>query len=111
MNGETKVLATNGEGLQSLRPGSYQVLHKQTRPVWYAPDAYFSARGLPVPPKNDGQRYRKGALGDFVVIFNKDMPLHNGPIWTQDVGGIKLSDNDLAKIYYSLEVGAPVEVR
>ena len=104
-------LSGSESGLDFLAPGSYQVLHKQRAPLWYATDAYYSRRGLNAPPQNDRNRYLKGALGEFALFIAKDLPLHSGPVWTEEVGGVRLNETDISRIYYSLPVGAVVEVK
>ncbi len=111
MEGESPVTSTKAEGLSHLRPGKYQVLHKQRSALWYAPDSYFSDRNIPVPGQGDKSRYRRGALGEFVVYLAKDFPLHSGPVWSPEIGGLKLPELELSRIYYKIPVGADVEVK
>lgn len=111
MEGDKALFSASGQGIERVRPGSYQLLHKQTRPVWYAPDSYFTERALPVPSQADSVRFRRGALGDFAIFFNKDTPIHNAPVWSDDVGGIRMSDTDITRIYYTLDIGSEIEVR
>jgi hypothetical protein len=111
MDGDKEVAVASGEGIPSLKPGKYQVLHKQRNALWYAPDSYFTTRGLRVPPQGDKARYLRGALGDFVVFINKDTPIFSGPIWTDEIGGVRLNDTEMSRLYYRVEVGAPIEVR
>ena len=111
MQGEERLLSAEIEGDAEIRNGTYRLLHKQTKPAWYAPDSYFIARKLPVPPKTDSRRFLKGAFGDFVIVFDGDLTLHNAPLWAKDVKGLRLADNDLAKLFYSLEGDSLVEVR
>ena len=111
MSGATQKLAVPVEGAQSLSPGTYTVLHKQRHPLWYAPDAYFEMRNQPPPPQGDRLRYRRGALGEFAIFLSQDTPIHSGPMWLGEIGGLKLSENDLSRLYYQLETGAVVEVK
>ena len=112
MRGENKIFSANFELSDKIQPGSFKLIHKQTKPAWYADDNYFTNRKLEVPSKNDAQRFLKGALGDFVLILDKEISLHNAPLWAQDdVGGLRLADNDIARIYYSVDADTPVEVR
>lgn len=110
MDGDKEVSMAAGDGVDKLKTGVYQVLHKQRNALWYAPDSYFTARNLKVPPQGDRARYRRGALGDFVVFINKDTPIYSGPFWVEDVGGIRLSDEDMSRLYYRIDVGSPIEV-
>lgn len=113
MDGDKVVASAQGEGVSNLKPGTYQILHKQRNALWYANDNYFKSRKLPVPPQNDRSRYRRGALGDFALFVGEDnpTPLHSGPVWSQEIGGIRLNDDDLSRIYYRIPVGAQVEVK
>lgn len=110
LNGALKLSTFPLANVEGLNPGSYEVMHKQRHPVWYATDAYFENRGLPKPDKNSKDRYLKGALGDFVIYLDDQTALHNSAVFANEVGGIRLSDNDIAQIYYQLEVGARVVV-
>jgi hypothetical protein len=110
MDGASTVYKFKGEGLGQVVPGRYELLHKQRNPLWYAPDAYFAKRGLMVPPAGDRARFRRGALGDFVLFLNKDTPIHSGPIWSEDLGGARLDENDLSRVYYKVEAGTPIQV-
>ncbi|MBX7136669.1 MAG: L,D-transpeptidase [Oligoflexia bacterium] len=111
MDGETMINAMQGEGIQKIKPTTYHLLHKQRNALWYAPDSYFEQRHLAVPAKGDRQRFRRGALGDFVLYIDKDTPIHSGPIWLDEIGGVRMSEEDLSRIYYRLPVGAPIEVK
>lgn len=110
MEGDKAAITVHGDGIEKLSPGSFHLMHKQRSPLWYAPDSYFSERGLAIPPEGDRERYRRGALGEFAMFLDKDTPLHAGVVWTDDVGGIRVEENDLARLYYSLDVGSTVKV-
>ena len=109
--GALKVVSFPAANIEGLKPGTYEVLHKQRRPVWYATDEYFSNRGLPVPAKQARERYLKGALGDFVIYLDDKTPLHNSAVYADEVGGVQMQDNDIAQVYYKLEVGSTIEVQ
>jgi len=111
MEGDKILLSSRGEGIENLQPGLYQILHKQLNALWYAPDSYFKSRNLPLPPEGDRSRYRRGALGDFALYITRDTPIHDGPVWDSDIGGIRVPENDISGIYYRLAVGAVVEVK
>ena len=111
MTGEHALSSFRAEGLENLALGSYQVLHKQKAPLWYAPDRYFESRALSIPPQGDKSRYRKGALGDFVIYIARDIPIHDAPVWSSEVGGIRIPSNEIPGIYERLEVGSPVEIK
>ncbi|MBN8549694.1 MAG: L,D-transpeptidase [Deltaproteobacteria bacterium] len=111
MNGEKALSVISGQGFENLKPGNYSIVHKQKEALWYAPDAYFTARNLPIPAKGDRSRFRRGALGDFVLYLDKDTPIYSGPVWDAEIGGVRLEESDVAKLYSSIEVGSSVEVR
>jgi hypothetical protein len=111
LDGASTVQRISGEGIEQLKPGKFTVAHKQRAPLWYAPDAYFTRRGLPVPAANHQERYRRGALGDFAIFLDSGTPIHAGSIWSEDVGGIKVTEEDMARIYYAVAVGATLEVQ
>ncbi len=111
MEGDKTLSTSQAQGLSSLKPGKYELRHKQRNPLWYAPDSYFVSRGVPVPPEGDKNRYLRGAFGDFALFIEKDLPIHCSPVWTPEIGGIQISEGDLSKMYYLLPVGAPIEVR
>ena len=111
MDGEKEINTTNGEGITDLKPGIYKLLHKQRNALWHAPDAYFIERNQIVPPGGDRARLRRGALGDFVLYINKDTPIHSGPVWTSSIGGVKLDESAISRIYYKVEVGSAVEIK
>jgi len=111
MAGSRVVSTATGEGLSSLKPGTYHVAHKQRQPLWHAPGSYFEARGLPVPAEGDRARLRRGALGDLALFIDQNTPIHTGPIWASEIGGIKLDDSVMTPLYEQLEVGAVIEVK
>lgn len=111
MEGDRILDSADVEQLGPVERGNYQLLHKQRNPLWYAPNSYFSRRRLTVPPQGDRSRYRRGALGDFALFIDKDTPIHSAPIWAEDVGGIRLKEESLSRIYYRLEIGSVIEVK
>ena len=133
MEGETTRLVIAGEGFESLssqiilserddvhlsKRGTsskddelvFQVLHKQEDPLWYAPDNYFSARKLPLPNRNSRERFRRGALGLKALFIRRDLPIHSGPFWSKEIGGLRVSEGDMRALYSEIEVGLPVSI-
>jgi hypothetical protein len=51
--------------------GNYNVILKQKRPLWYAPDNYYTERNLPLPGEGASERYLKGALGEYAIYLIK----------------------------------------
>lgn len=109
--GKTTIKQIQAEGVVDLKEGLYALQHKQKRPLWYAPDSYFKKRRLSVPDSGDRQRYRRGALGQYVLYPTTTFPIHSGALWTNDVGGLRLSRADLSSIYYMLPIGASIVVK
>jgi hypothetical protein len=111
MDGASTVQRISGEGIEQLKPGKYTVAHKQRAPLWYAPDQYFSRRSVAIPPANHQERYRRGALGEFALFLDSGSPIHAGSIWSEDVGGVRVAEEDMARLYYAVAVGATLEVQ
>jgi hypothetical protein len=111
MEGSKEIAQGAIEGVSSLRPGTFSVRHKQRSALWHAPEEYFAARGLEVPAAGTKARFLRGALGEFALFIDKDTPIHSGPIATDEIGGIRAEEDLLSQLYYSLEVGSPIEVR
>lgn len=109
--GKEKIKEIKGEGKISLAPGEYPLQHKQKSPLWYAPDEYFEKRQLRVPPRGDHFRYRRGALGSFALYPTMDFIIHSGPFWSDEIGGLKLSETDLSSIFSIVNVGAAIVVK
>lgn len=103
--------SATAEGIKGLKKGSYTIVHKQRKPLWHAPADYFKRRKLPVPAEGDRGRFLRGALGDFVLFIDESTPIYSGPVWTPDLGGVRVDESTLSKIYYLLPVGAAVEVQ
>ena len=100
-----KLLDTTG-----LVAGSYKVAHKQRNPLWYAPQNYFSARGINVPAEGDKKRYLRGAFGDFALFVSPTEAIHSGPFSLSELTGARLEEQDFAKIFYLVEVGDSITV-
>lgn len=100
-----KLLDTSG-----LVAGSYKVAHKQRNPLWYAPQNYFSARGLSVPAEGDKQRYLRGAFGDFALFVSPTEAIHSGPFSLTEMAGARIEEQDFAKIFYLVEIGDSISI-
>ena len=109
--GNTVVKTMNIEGSVSLNAGDYFLQHKQKNPLWYAPNEYFAKRQLRVPSEDDRLRYRRGALGRFALFPTNTFPIHSAPVWTAEVGGLRVSETDLHSIFLLVPVGSPVVVK
>lgn len=109
--GKEVVKEAKTEGSVSLPEGDYYLQHKQAQPLWYAPNDYFKKRQLLVPEAENRLRYRRGALGQFALYPTTTFPIHCGPIWSEDVGGLRVSPQDMASIYHLVPLGSPVVVK
>jgi len=47
----------------------------------------------------------------MVLYINQDTPIHSGVVWSEEVGGLRLGSDEMARLYDDLGVGAPIEVR
>jgi len=111
MNGSSELRSGVAEGAKKLRAGTFQLRHKQRSALWHAPESYFASRGLAVPAAGAKDRFLRGALGEFSLFIDKATPIYSGPLWTPELGGVRVEENLLSSMYYSLKVGAPIEVR
>ena len=110
-HGKQLVSDVSVEGTNNIPSGEYLVQSKQNSPRWYAEDSYFRSRGLNLPEKFAESRFLKGALGPKAMFLSDKIALHSSPIWTQEVGGIKIEKNALASIYEQSTLGVSVVVR
>ena len=109
--GANAVKQLSAEGEIKIGPGEFYLQHKQSEPLWYAPDLYFQKRKLATPKPGDRLRYRRGALGKLALYPTTTFPIHCGPVWNDDVGGLRLSTQELTAIYEALPVGAAIVVK
>ena len=94
----------------NLAAGKYKVVLKQEQPLWYAPDAYFQAREQTVPAQYNAARFRRGALGNKAIFLGESFAIHSGAASSPEVGGLRLSEEDLNKLYPLLDMGTEIEV-
>lgn len=99
------------EGAYALKAGAHAVVQKEQEPLWQAPPTYFLRRGLPVPAEDSPSRFLRGALGHQALRLDGSIALHSGPVWNNDVGGVRVSAQDMAMLFDVVPVGATVEVR
>jgi hypothetical protein len=93
-----------------LKAGTYTLAHKQRNPLWYAPQEYFSARGMPVPSEGDKNRFLRGAYGDFALFIDAETAIHSGPFDLEELTGARCEEKDMSKIFYSLEIGDSIQI-
>ncbi len=95
---------------KKIRPGSYRVQLISSSPVWYAPNTYYERRSLPTPPEGSIQRYLKGALGNHAIFLDSSLAVHSAMEWSEDVGGIQVSNEVFEHLLSHLDVGDVVEI-
>jgi len=106
-----KPITMKAQGAYTLKKGTYAVALKQTDPLWYAPPTYFLRRGLKVPADGSKERFMGGALGHQALFFDKQLAIHSGPVWSEEIGGVKLSREDMNSVFETVSVGTVIEVR
>lgn len=99
------------QGTYAMKPGNYKVALKQSDPLWYAPPTYFLRRGIQVPADGSKARFMRGALGSKAIFLDREIPIHAGPVWTEEIGGLRVSEEDMARIFDAVAIGGRVEVR
>lgn len=99
------------EGAQYLSTGSFSVTLKEDKPLWYAPNSYFVNRSLEVPDQGSRSRFMRAALGRRALYLNDQTPIHCGPIWLQEIGGVRLRQSEMDQLYSMVNVGTRVEIR
>jgi hypothetical protein len=104
-------VVVKAQGAYALTKGSFSIARKEVNPLWQAPPTYFMRRGLAVPEEGSSARSMRGALGPQAFFLSQAVAIHSGPVWNDDVGGVKLSSADMAMIFDVVSVGAAVEVR
>lgn len=104
-------LTVKAQGAYALKKGTYSVALKQMDPLWYAPPTYFLRRGIKVPPEGSKARFMRGALGHQALFFDKQVAIHSGPIWNDEIGGVKLSQEDMNRLFETVAIGTQIQVR
>lgn len=104
-------LVIKSDGAEKLKSGSYSITLKEENPLWYAPSVYFTKRSLVVPAEGSRARFRRAALGTKSLYLNDRTPIHSGPIWIPEIGGIRVPEEQMSEIFSSIEIGTRVEVR
>lgn len=99
------------QGAERIPAGSFTVTLKEEKPLWYAPNEYFTKRSLKIPEQGSRARFMRAALGHRVIYLNDQTPIHSGPVWLQEIGGIRLEKREIDQLYSMIAVGTRVEVR
>jgi hypothetical protein len=110
-NSAGKPVIFRAEGAEQLDQGAFTITVKEEHPLWYAPRSYFEKRSLNIPKDGSRDRFRRAALGNRALFLNNNLPIHSGPLWLEEIGGIKVGSNDMSTLYSMLDVGTRVEVR
>lgn len=101
----------NAQGAYALTKGTFKVQQKVTDPTWKAPPTYFLRRGLQIPEEGSPAQLVKGALGRQALFMSDTVAIHNSAVWSAEVGGVRLANDDMARLFESVKTGATVEVR
>ncbi|MCC6932659.1 MAG: L,D-transpeptidase [Deltaproteobacteria bacterium] len=109
--GNEQIFSTDYQGIVNLLQGNYAMQIKQSNPLWYAGDEYFLRRELMVPAVSDPLRLRRGALGRNAIYVTSSFIIHDAPIYSSEVGGIRISSNDMAKIFPYLDLGTLIIIK
>jgi len=95
--------------------GVRKVLRKATNPVWKKPDWAYIEDGLPIPGPNHPSRWETGTLGAYKLEIGDGFMIH-GTIYKRRMvmsvthWCIRLLDEDLEKVYKTMEVGSKVYI-
>ncbi|HMO02705.1 MAG TPA: L,D-transpeptidase [Oligoflexia bacterium] len=91
--------------------GEFKVIHKQAEPTWSATKNYFTSRKLEIPKAGDKNLLRRGAYGEFAIFINQKTALHNGKVWSDEVGGIQLADEAIKELFEKVSNGDTVIIK
>jgi hypothetical protein len=108
---EGHLVTLRTHGAWALKRGTYEITAKEIDPLWRPPTSYYLRRGLQVPEEDSPSRVVRAALGHRAIILNRDLPIHSGPVWNDDIGGLKVSEDDMGKLFRVATVGSRIEVR
>jgi hypothetical protein len=99
------------EGAQNLKPGSFSITLKEEAPLWYAPTEYFTRRKMSVPEEGSRARFMRAALGNRALYLNDQTPIHSGPLWLGEIGGVQIKEREMEQLFSLIPIGTRVEVR
>jgi lipoprotein-anchoring transpeptidase ErfK/SrfK len=111
IKGEQRIKSVPMQGEVPLSPGKYALQYKQHFPTWYAPDSYFEKRHLQVPNEQDQSRYLKGALGEYALYPTSTVVIHSSPLWSDEIGGLRVKKNEIAEVFSQLSLGSSIVVK
>ena len=95
--------------------GVFRILGKTESPVWKKPDWAFIEEGLPVPHPHASERFEYGVLGDYALSLGDGYLIH-GTLYKRQLGMpvthgcIRLGDEELEAVYFTLQHGSKVYI-
>lgn len=97
----------------STPTGEFRIQYKEMDPVWVLPDWVFVERGEPIPPWDDPTRWVEDELGAAALYLTREIAIHGtdrpdllgSPV---SHGCIRMSNQDVLRLYQEVEVGTPV---
>lgn len=97
----------------STPTGEFRIQLKEKDPVWWLPDWVFVERGEAVAAQNSPIRRVEGELGAAALYLTEEIAIHGTDepeLLGDDIshGCIRMSNEDVLRLYDELEVGAPV---
>jgi lipoprotein-anchoring transpeptidase ErfK/SrfK len=104
-----RLITDQGEWTFKTPRGKFRIRSKVRDPVWRKPDWAFLEKGLSIPV-NDGERFVKGALGDWALGLGDGYFIHGTPytrLLGQSVshGCIRLHNRDLGIVAEHVMIG------
>ena len=99
------------DGALHLDAGSYVLERKENNPSWYASNEYFSNRKMEIPFPGDTNRFLRGALGQQAFFASSGLIIHTSPIWSSEVGGLKVDHARLKSVFDNISLGTVIIVR
>ena len=109
--GDETVEEFSVDGALYLDAGSYVLERKENNPSWYASNEYFSNRNMDIPFPGDTRRFLRGALGQQAFFASSGLIIHTSPIWSSEVGGLRVDYSRLKSVFENISLGTVIIVR